>query len=260
MHMRETEQTAKTVEEAIEQGLHLLGAKRDEVEVEILEEPGGGVFGLGAKQARVRVMVPEIDTSKAQEFLERILQTFGLSGMVEASQGGGVVRFEILGDDLGLLIGHRGQTLNAIQFLLGTIISRSAGNRKLKCVLDVEGYRVRREKSLQVLAENMAKKASRERRSVALEPMLPHERRIIHLALQGNPYVTTSSQGDEPLRKVVITPKEGAPRASAGRNPNRTRTGAGGYGYGNRSDSRAGGYRSGNRSSSRTSGSRWAPR
>lgn len=223
--MRETEQTARTVEEAIEQGLHLLGVKRDQIEVEILEEPSNGIFGLGAKGARVRVMVREVDVEKAKEILEGVLKILNLTAMVEVTQSDEGVKIEVLGEELGILIGHRGQTLNALQFLLGVILTKGLENRRIKCVLDVEGYRMRREKSLQVLAERMAKKASMERRDVALEPMLPHERRIIHLALENSPYVTTLSQGQEPTRRVVISPKEGkrnAPRGVSLRGPSRT--------------------------------------
>lgn len=234
--MRETEQTAKTIEEAIEQGLHLLGATREQVSVEVLDEPSTGLFGIGGKQARVRVFVKELDVEKAKNVLEVILKITGLSGMVDVVVQEDSVRFEVSGEDLGVLIGHHGQTLNAIQFLLGVILSKGVDGRRVKCTVDVEGYRVRREKALQQLAERMARKASMERRSVTLEPMLPYERRIIHMALQNNPYVTTSSQGKEPLRKVVITPKEGGrsmpsrqgrPRSDMRRTSGRTRSYAG---------------------------------
>lgn len=224
--MRQTEQTARTVEEAVEQGLHLLGVRRDQVDVEILEEPGSGLFGLGGKQARVRVMVCEVNTEKAREVLEELVRLLKLNAMVEMTQSDDTVRFEVLGDDLGVLIGHRGQTLNALQFLLGVILTRGVEKARVRCILDVEGYRIRREKSLQILAEKMAKKASMERRPVTLEPMLPSERRIIHLALEKNPYVTSSSEGDEPMRRVIIKPKAGARgggrgRSRSARDPNR---------------------------------------
>lgn len=208
--MRETEQTAKTVEEAIEQGLQMLGVRRDEVEVEILEEPGGGIFGFGAKQARIRLVVREANSESALKALEDILRILDLQGTVDCVKSDDTYRFEISGEDLGILIGHRGQTLNALQFIVGLILGKGVEGKRFNCTLDVEGYRARRERSLQLLAERMAKRASMERRKVALEPMLAHERRIIHLALQNNPYVTTSSQGEEPMRKVVIIPKEGA--------------------------------------------------
>lgn len=206
--MRQTEQTARTLEEAIQQGLHLLGVSRDQVEVEVLEEPSGGIFGLGAKQARVRVVVRELDVEGARAFLEGVMKILHLDGVVDITQDENSARIEILGEDLGILIGRHGETLNALQFLTGIVLAREVKGRKASCTLDVEGYRVRREKTLQALAQKMARKASLERRNIALEPMLPHERRIIHMALQNNPYVTTVSQGKEPMRKVVISPKD----------------------------------------------------
>jgi len=238
--MRETEQTARTVEEAVEQGLHLLGVKKDQVEVEVLDEPSGGLFGLGGKQARVRVIVRELEVEAAEKMLHGVLDILGLSAMVEVNQTEDSVRFEVLGENLGLLIGHRGQTLNALQFLVSLVLTKGLDHRKVKCVLDVEGYRVRREKALEILAQKMAKKASMDRRDVTLEPMLPHERRVIHLALENSPYVTTTSTGKEPMRRVVIKPKEGA-RQGGGRGPGRgpSRGNSGGFSRGpGRNDSR----------------------
>jgi spoIIIJ-associated protein len=207
--MRQTEQTAKTVEEAIEQGLQILGVKREDVEIQVLEEPTGGIFGIGAKQARVRLLVKEANVEKAQKVLEDILKILNLQATVDVVENQDNFRFEITGENLGILIGHRGQTLNALQFFLSLVLGKGLEGKKVNCTLDVEGYRARRERALQILAEKMAQRVSTERRSIALEPMLPHERRIIHLALQNHPYVTTASQGKEPLRKVVISPKEG---------------------------------------------------
>jgi spoIIIJ-associated protein len=208
--MRETEQTAKTVEEAIQQGLQILGAQRDEVEVEVLEEPSSGILGFGSKPAKIRLFVKEADLSKAQKLLENVLTILNLKGMVDFTKTDDNVRFEISGEDLGILIGHRGETLNALQFLLNVILNKGMEGKRVSCALDIEGYRARRDRTLQILAEKMAQKASTERRSISLEPMLPNERRIIHMALQNHPYVTTRSQGKEPLRRIVISPKESA--------------------------------------------------
>lgn len=207
--MRETQQTAKTVEEAVEQGLQILGVTRPQVEVEVLEEPSGGILGIGGRQAKVRLVVQELNVEKAVKLLEDILDKIGAEASVDVLQNEDFVRFEISGEDPGLLIGHRGETLNAIQFLLQIVLGKGLKERKVRCIVDVEGYRVRREKALEVLAENMARKAVQERRTVTLEPMLSHERRVIHLALQKNSQVTTSSSGRDPFRKVVISPAEG---------------------------------------------------
>lgn len=208
--MRETEQTAKTVEEAIQQGVQILGVQRDEVEVEILEEPSSGILGFGSKQAKVRLFVKEADLPKAQNVLEEVLRLLNLKGVVDYVKSDDSVRFEISGEDLGILIGHRGETLNALQFILNAILNKGMEGKKTNVSLDVEGYRARRDRTLQILAEKMAQKASTERRSILLEPMLPNERRIIHLALQNHPYVTTSSQGKEPMRRILISPKDSA--------------------------------------------------
>lgn len=206
--MKEVEQIGRTVKEATEAALQELGVSQDEVLVEILEEPAKGLFGiLGSKQARVRVKIREDAATAARKILSQILKALRLDSTIEVRrEAEGGVRLDVWGDDLGVLIGKRGQTLNALQFLLSVMMHKATG-QKANIFVDVEGYRVKRERTLQSLAERIARKVKTEQRSVSLEPMLSHERRIIHLALQNHPYVTTYSQGEEPLRKVVISPK-----------------------------------------------------
>ncbi len=204
--MKIVEQYGKTVDEATQAALNELGATdKDKVEIEVIDEGSKGVFGWGTKFARVRVKLKEEAEDKAEEVLKTILRMLDLTGEIEKEAEEAQYKFNIVGGDLGLLIGRRGQTLEALQFVLNLIVNRSS-KEKTKIILDVEGYRSRREKSLQDLARRLAEKAKQEKKNIVLEPMMPNERRIIHLALQDDEQVSTYSQGEEPLRKVVISP------------------------------------------------------
>jgi spoIIIJ-associated protein len=209
MNMRTIEQYGKTVEEATQAALNELGVtdQDNKVEIEVIDEGSKGVFGWGTKFARVRVKVKEEAEDRAEEAVKKILDMLDLSGEIEKESEEGQYKFNIVGGDLGLLIGRRGQTLEAMQFLVNLIVNKNS-KEKTKIIIDVEGYRLRREKSLQDLARRLAEKARQDNKNVILEPMMPNERRIIHLALQDNPHVSTFSQGEEPLRKVVISPKK----------------------------------------------------
>lgn len=206
--MRTVEQYGKTVEEATKNALKDLGATdEDNVEIEVLDEGSKGVLGWGSKFARVRVKLKEEMEDRVYEVVKNVLNMLDLSGEIEREITEDQYKFSIVGGDLGLLIGRRGQTLEALQFLVNLIANKNS-KKKIKIIIDVEGYRSRREKSLQDLARRLAEKAKQEKKNIVLEPMMPNERRIIHLALQDNPYVGTYSQGEEPLRKVVIAPKK----------------------------------------------------
>jgi len=204
--MKIVEHYGKTVDEATQAALNELGATdKDKVEIEVIDEGAKGVFGWGTKFARVRVKLKEEAEDKAEEVLKTILRMLDLTGEIEKEAEEGQYRFNIVGGDLGLLIGRRGQTLEALQFILNLVVNKN-NKEKTKIILDVEGYRSRREKSLQDLAKRLAEKAKQDKKNVVLEPMMPNERRIIHLALQDDEQVSTYSQGEEPLRKVVISP------------------------------------------------------
>ncbi len=208
--MRIVEQIGRTVEEAKEAALRDLGVSPDTpVEFEVLDEGSKGVFGLGIKYARVRAAakVKEDFSELAEEMLTEILHLMQIGGVVEKEFSDGFARLNIVGADSGLLIGKHGQTLDSLQYLLNLMVSKRMGY-KCRIVVDVEGYRVRRERSLREMALRMADKAVKDQKNVSLEPMLPNERRIVHLALQETPEVTTFSQGEEPLRRVVISPKK----------------------------------------------------
>lgn len=207
--MKTVEKTAKTVEEAVELGIEELGIKRENAEIEILSEPSNGLFGfIGTRSAKVKISMKKLPADYARDFIHELIEKMGLSNVnVEIKkQNENTIFVDIVGDNLGILIGKRGQTLNSMQYLANLVVNRQF-NEFNRVMIDIENYRDRREKTLKQLAENLARKVVKGRRNIVLEPMIPQERRIIHTALQNNPSVSTYSQGDEPFRKVVITLK-----------------------------------------------------
>ncbi len=210
--------TGKTVEEAVENGLAELGLERHEVSVEVLSEGRAGLFGIGGVPAQVRLVpvsfeMPEgDDVAYAKETLETLLGLMEIEATASVraprtpGDGVGLVKavLDIHGDELGILIGRRGGTMASLQYLLNLIVSRRFKGHGPFAV-DVEGYRQRREKSLQDLAFRMAERVRSTGRSVTLEPMPASERRIVHLALAKDPTVSTSSFGDGEARKVSIS-------------------------------------------------------
>ena len=221
--MKELEVSARTVEEATDQALERLGLRLDQVEIEIISEGKSGLLGIGHEPARVRVIetanrIPageQIDTC-ALDSLETILSYMGLDASVFRENDTGVayddeksearVVFDITGDDLGILIGRRGQTLACLQYITRLIVTRQTGY-SAPLVLDVNGYKKRRYESLRTLARNVADQVERSGNPCTLEPMPAYERRIVHLTLAEHPAVTTESVGFGEDRKVVIQPK-----------------------------------------------------
>ncbi|HHU30063.1 MAG: RNA-binding cell elongation regulator Jag/EloR [Bacillota bacterium] len=206
--MRVVEACGKTVEKATQKALEQLSLPIERVQIEILEEPSSGLFGLiGAKQARVRVSEKITPESYMHDFLEEIIGKTGLVAEVETYMEDKNLLMNVSGQKMGMLIGKRGQTLNALQYLLNVIYHKKFPEQEGRIILDVEDYRQKREETLRMLAENLAKKVVRMHREVVLEPMTPQERRIIHTALQEHEAVRTYSEGEEPYRKVVIAPR-----------------------------------------------------
>lgn len=206
--MRFVEKTAKTVDEAVELALQELDAVRDDVEVEVLEEPSKGILGIiKVKQARVKVVLKEGPSQKACNLLKQIFRSMDLEVEINATENEKALFVNLEGDDLGILIGRRGETLDALQYLVNLSVNRKQEMRK-KIFIDIEGYRNRREKTLQRLALKLADKARQKGRNVVLEPMSSQERRIIHTALQGRDDIYTFSEGEEPYRKIIISPKK----------------------------------------------------
>lgn len=205
--MQAVEKTGKTVEEAVELALGDLGISREEAEVEVIEQPSKGLLGiLGTKPARVKVTVKNSTARRAREFIGSILKTMNLNASMVVTENDQSVTINLKGDKLGILIGRRGETLDALQYLMNLSVNKNQEIRK-KLILDIEGYRQRREETLKKLAHKLADKARQRGRSVVLEPMNSLERRIIHTALQGNNDITTFSEGEEPYRKIIIAPK-----------------------------------------------------
>ncbi|MFV9510303.1 RNA-binding cell elongation regulator Jag/EloR [Tepidibacillus sp. LV47] len=236
--MKKVIATGKTVEEAINSALRQLNTTEDKVNVKVLEQPGKRLFGLmGRKDAVVEVTLlsesePSILETKARDFLEEkftkpdrkqifsedpileakeflydVFQAMNLSVEIEVSEEDEQVILNLLGNDLGILIGRRGQTLDALQYLTNIVANRHVKENRIRIVLDAENYRARRKATLEALAMKLADKVVRTGRDVVLEPMSPHERKIIHTKLQNHPKVRTISQGEEPNRKVTITRK-----------------------------------------------------
>jgi spoIIIJ-associated protein len=204
------EMSGKTIEEALEEALKQLGVPPERVEVEVLEEPGRGVLGLVPTGARIRVTVLRENALEAERLLVELLNKMGIEAQVEHRLEGhddGPAIIDIRGEDLGLLIGWRGDTLRAVQLLVNTMV-RQAMPEAESVVIDVERYRARREDSVRELALRAADRAKRNQERVGLDPMLPYERRAVHTALALDPDVSTESEGEGPDRRVVITPKD----------------------------------------------------
>lgn len=201
------EEEARTPEEAVGVGLQKLGLAREYVLVEILEEGAKGFLGLGGRQARVRLTVTPIGERlfQGRRTLEELLKRIGAEGEVRAHEIQGNLHFEIRGDDAGLLIGKHGETLESINFLVERVLGRKLGER-VQLEIDIEGYRERRRNALTQRALKLAEQAKAEGKAVTLEPMSAIDRRTVHLTLQRDPGVRTSSQGEGPLRHLTITP------------------------------------------------------
>ncbi|MBP2634809.1 MAG: hypothetical protein H6Q72_716 [Firmicutes bacterium] len=202
------ETTGKTIDEAIELALAELDVTRDRIDYEVLEVPSKGLFGfIGSKLARVKVTVNAIDpVEEAIAFLTKVFEAMNITVAIEKMTHDDHVVINLRGDDLGVLIGKHGQTLDALQYLTNLAANRDTAERS-RIVLDVEDYRKRRAETLSRLAMRLADKVKRRGEKVVLEPMSPQERKIIHMALQNDYRVVTYSEGDEPYRKVVIALK-----------------------------------------------------
>ena len=202
------EKTAKTVQEAIGLALEELGAQRDEVEIEVLDEGSKGIFGIGGKLARVRVSLKSSRSDEAVGFLTDVLSKMNVAVEIEMTEDDESIMLRITGKDSGIIIGRRGETLDALQYLTSLVVNKQSDDYK-RVTIDIENYRQKREETLVKLTNRLADRVVRYRKSVTLEPMNPYERRIIHSTLQNNNNVETHSVGEEPNRKVVITLKQG---------------------------------------------------
>jgi Predicted RNA-binding protein len=208
--MRVIEKTGKTVEEAITAAVLELAVDRNQVKVEVLEEPAKkGLFGLfGKSLAKVRVSFENDIGVLATEFINDVCKAMKINADTQVSKDGERWHVNINGPELGILIGRRGDTLDALQYLTNLAVAKRLSER-VRIIVDVEGYRLRREETLVRLAKRLSEKVKRTGTKIVLEPMNPHERRIIHTTLQDETRISTFSEGDDPNRRVVISLKRG---------------------------------------------------
>lgn len=206
------EVSAKTVNEAITEACQKLGVTSDRLEYEVIEEGSSGFLGIGSKPAVIKAAVKEEELSvedSAKNFLNDVFAAMNMEVVVQVTYDENTHEMDIdlSGEEMGVLIGKRGQTLDSLQYLVSLVVNKDAEDY-IRVKVDTENYRERRKETLENLAKNISYKVKRTRRPVSLEPMNPYERRIIHSALQNDKYVTTHSEGEEPFRKVVVTLKK----------------------------------------------------
>ena len=198
--------SAKTADEALTNALIQLETTSDQIEYEVVEEEKSGILGLFSKPARIRVRKREDITDIVRNFLTKTFDAMNLivDIKIDYDEIERQINVELAGNEMGMLIGKRGQTLDSLQYLTGIVANKKTDNY-VKIKIDTENYRQRRKETIENLAKNVAGKVKKTGRTAFLEPMNPYERRIIHAALQGDKYVDTHSEGDEPHRKVVVT-------------------------------------------------------
>lgn len=206
---RVIEVTGKDIEEAKKTALKELNLPENRVDFEVLEEPSKGFFGLiGTRLAKIKAVERELTPlEKAEAFLGSVFKSMHKDVRIDCVKEDINYKFNLIGDDLGVLIGKHGQTLDSLQYLVNMVANKNAAGARVRIVLDVEDYRKRREETLRQLAERLANKARRYRSKVVLEPMNRHERKIIHMALQNYADIITYSDGVEPHRRIVVDVK-----------------------------------------------------
>jgi spoIIIJ-associated protein len=230
--MEYSEFSGKTVDDAITEACQSLMVTSDKLDYEVVEKGSSGFLGIGTKLATIKARIKddsyteEKNVSKdnntdieektetvkenvklvndPKEFLDKVFKAMGMEVNVKVEQIGSDVNVELSGEEMGVLIGKRGQTLDSLQYLTSLVVNKGS-NEYIRVKVDTENYRKRRKDTLENLAKNLAYKVKRTKRPVTLEPMNPYERRVIHSVLQNDKYVSTHSEGEEPFRKVVIT-------------------------------------------------------
>lgn len=207
--MEKIEVTGKTVEDAVTNALLKLETTSDKVEYEVVEKGSSGFLGFNSKEAKILVWKKETMEDSIRDFLNDIFNSMNLTVEIEVKidEDERNIDVNLIGDEMGSLIGKRGQTLDSLQYLVSLVANKNS-EKYYRLKLDTENYRERRKATLESLAKNIAYKVKRTRRAVSLEPMNPYERRIIHSALQNDKYVTTKSEGEEPFRHVVVVLKK----------------------------------------------------
>ncbi len=207
--MEYIEISAKTVSDAITEACQKLEVTSDKLEYVVVEEGSSGFLGIGSKPAVIKAKTKSSVADTAKDFLNEVFNAMNMVVVVDVKyeEENRNLSVELSGDEMGVLIGKRGQTLDSIQYLLSLVVNKDTEDY-IRVKVDTEDYRKRRKETLENLARNIAYKVKRTKRSVSLEPMNPYERRIIHSALQNDKYVTTHSEGEEPFRRVVVTLKK----------------------------------------------------
>lgn len=198
--------SGKTVEDAVTEALIKLETTRDKLDYDVIDRGSSGILGIiGNKPAKIKAKKKETPEDKAFEFLGDMFKAMNLEVDVniEYNEEDSYMNIELSGDEMGIIIGKRGQTIDSIQYLLSLILNKESENF-VRVKVDTENYRQRRRETLENLAKNISYKVKRTRKPVSLEPMNPYERRIIHSALQNDKYVFTRSEGEEPYRHVIV--------------------------------------------------------
>jgi spoIIIJ-associated protein len=207
--MKIIEIMGKTVEDAISNALTELNVTRDKIEVETIEEGSKGFLNLiGVKPAKIRVTLKKNSLDAAKTFLTEVLQSMDMKAEVKIKEENNEIRIDLIGANMGLLIGYRGETLDSLQYLVSLVVNKDHNEEYRRVILDTENYRAKREETLKRLASKIAYKVRVSGRVLKLEPMNPYERRIIHSTLQNDLYIYTFSEGDEPYRRVVVDLKK----------------------------------------------------
>ena len=201
--------SAKTIDDAITEACQKLTVTSDKLEYEVVEEGSSGFLGIGAKPAVIKARIKNSVADNAKEFLKEVFDAMNIVVVIDVKydEENRNIDIELSGDEMGVLIGKRGQTLDSLQYLVSLVVNKDE-DEYIRVKVDTEDYRKRRKETLENLAKNIAYKVKRTKRPVSLEPMNPYERRIIHSALQNDKYVTTHSEGEEPFRRVVVTLKK----------------------------------------------------
>jgi len=206
--MEYIEFSAKTVSDCITEACQKLGVTSDKLDYQVVEEGSSGFLGIGSKPAIIKAVVKCSVEDNAKAFLKDVFEAMNMTVVVNVKydESERAMDIDLSGDEMGVLIGKRGQTLDSLQYLVSLVVNKGE-EEYIRVKVDTENYRQRRKDTLENLAKNIAYKVKRTKRPVSLEPMNPYERRIIHSALQNDKYVVTHSEGEEPFRRVVVALK-----------------------------------------------------
>ena len=203
------EMTGRTIEEAKQNAISELGVTEDKVDVVIIDEGSRGLLSIiGKRPAKVKVTIKRDFCDKAKNFLKSIFDNMGVKAEIKIKEVKDKIKIELIGSNMGILIGYRGETLDSLQYLVSLVINKDHDGEYKRVIIDTENYRAKREETLKKLAIRMSHKVQKSKKGIKFEPMNPYERRIIHSALQNDKNIKTYSEGDEPNRYVVIDLKK----------------------------------------------------